>query len=369
MPHSAQRHLCLFSASKDQRRYFDRLSHHLSRELNVTSWWYKDLPEVASVPIANADDLVAPIVAQWLRRNQSTRVGRRKPGWWWRLAALWQGWQAVRLLRKYTGLLSNNDCSHVGVWNGKKFRQALFVIAAKQLGKSVLFFEIGPLPGYSMVDSQGVNAFSSIPKSADFYQVWAQRHLLMAQTIPVQTKQQVFIPFQVVEDSNIYLHSPWIQDMHHLFNEVKALARSYPTIQFVFKQHPKCSEKYDDLMATCLPNMRFENTLPSTKLIAESQAVITINSTVGMEALLQHKPLLVLGEALYDFAPLTLPVRDSLAFHSAFAQVLDGWRAPALLTKAFVHYLETEYAVPGDAMKSADESHFDAMTRKVLSLI
>jgi len=45
--------------------------------------------------------------------------------------------------------------------------------------------------------------------------------------------------------------------------------------------------------------------LPMPRLLTHTKAVITINSTAGISALIHNKPLKVLGQALYDIKGLT----------------------------------------------------------------
>ncbi|EFG7555445.1 capsular biosynthesis protein, partial [Escherichia coli] len=45
--------------------------------------------------------------------------------------------------------------------------------------------------------------------------------------------------------------------------------------------------------------------LPMPGLLRHAKAVVTINSTVGISALIHNKPLKVMGNALYDIKGLT----------------------------------------------------------------
>lgn len=359
--------ICFFSANRYQRHYFTQLAQYLPQQVNTEQWWYKSLPSDSGATIDDASTSVQPIVAQWVRRKEYTASAKNKGAWWWTLSKTWQSIYARYLLRKYAGILAKQNPSHVAVWNGKKFRQALFVLAAKQLHIPVLFFEKGPVPGYSMVDPVGVDALSSIPKNIEFYQQNRQPFTNAPRHTPIK---RVFVPFQVLEDSNIYLHSPWVRDMRHLFALIQQAAQDYPQIEFVCKQHPVCPENYEDLHQQAHANVSFANQTPSQELIATSDVVITINSTVGTEALMQDKTVIVLGEALYGFNPLTYTVNSDEAFMTAFHDVVQGWQPPVGLTHAFIQYLKDDYAVIGDAMEDVVlPTHYEAMSQKVMSLL
>lgn len=76
------------------------------------------------------------------------------------------------------------------------------------------------------------------------------------------------------------------------------------------------------------------------RLLAKTQGVVTVNSTVGLQALQQGVPLFVLGQAIYDVPELVDKARDG----QDCGQALDAfWRQPrgpdAQLTEDFVRAL------------------------------
>lgn len=76
------------------------------------------------------------------------------------------------------------------------------------------------------------------------------------------------------------------------------------------------------------------------RLLAQTQGVVTVNSTVGLQALQQGVPLFLLGEAIYDVPGLVDKTRDG----QDPGQALDTfWRQPrapdAQLTEDFVRAL------------------------------
>lgn len=115
-------------------------------------------------------------------------------------------------------------------------------------------------------------------------------------------KDYYFVPFQVHDDSQIIYHSPFVRDMADFLDQVyRAVRKHDPQAEIVVKEHPmdigrvrlrKLQKKYPDVI--------FLSRLPSTEIIRRSRAVITINSTVGIEALQQLKPVITLGRAFYN---------------------------------------------------------------------
>lgn len=367
--------LTLFAASNDQKRYFDLVKMNIPDDVQKVVW-YKDMSLWSHHPLTKTTlaAIIAEPVAMLIKRKQGLQ--KKSFPWLWVIYGYWLKIRATWLARQYAKWLAHEPAHWIGVWNGKKFRQAVLVNTAKAMGKSVLFFETGPLPGYSMIDPYGVNAHSSIPKIPAFYEHYAQQQELalslnqqMTDNLKVNQIQKVFVPFQVVEDSNIYMHSTWIPSMYALFEQIKSLAQHYPSIDFLLKTHPSCHLHYDDLVTHCLPNMHFVKDQSVTDVIQSADAVITINSTVGIEAIMQHKPVIVLGDALYDFYPLSLKANSAEELEDHFKKVYDGWLPPYQLVVAFLHYLRHEYAIVGNAMKNPTKKHFLAVREKLERLL
>lgn len=51
--------------------------------------------------------------------------------------------------------------------------------------------------------------------------------------------------------------------------------------------------------------VKYVHDLPMPELLTHARAVVTINSTAGLSALIHNKPLIVMGNALYDMKGLT----------------------------------------------------------------
>ncbi len=201
------------------------------------------------------------------------------------------------------------------IWNGGKFRQQLAVEIAKLYGVKIYFYENGLLPETMVCDPKGINYNNSVPRKKEFYEHYFHgQSTLPKQLIPRKGKgrevfrgnkeklpsKYIFVPFQVDYDTQIISHSPWIRDMRMLFAIIENIAKD-SEYHFVFKEHPSSGIQYPDLhqRAKKHPTLMFANAHTTQELIEKSDAVITINSTVGIEALLFHKKVMVLGNAFY----------------------------------------------------------------------
>ena len=165
----------------------------------------------------------------------------------------------------------------------------------------------------------------------------------------------LFAPFQVMNDSQSLLYSPY-EDMTEFAEDVIRGVREYNAIdpdaalKAVFKEHPMdrgvtdfsaLREKYrGDEGVLILGNGNIDD------LIRDSAAVITINSTVGLDALKQGKRVICMGKAFYAV--------EGIAFSGQKGSVCDALRASmrsepdAELIGRYMSYLKNVYQVEGN---------------------
>lgn len=117
----------------------------------------------------------------------------------------------------------------------------------------------------------------------------------------------VFYPLQVSFDSQILLNSEVsIADaLEFAYEEAKRRG-----LQLIVKPHPK--EKDGEVIKKIVEkknSLRFSLTnLPASKLVKNSEVIVTINSTVGLEGLMLGKEVIFLGKTFYkNLTPELLP--------------------------------------------------------------
>lgn len=361
--------ILLFAASRDQRYYFQQLA--LNVKLPISVAWYKGL---WAAPLGPAPDQawLAKQVDLLVRRKRNTAAGQKRSEGFWGVFSGWNRWRIAMLYRMYHAWLKRQPAHYVGVWNGKKLRQAIMVEAARALGRQVLFFETGPLPGYSALECWGVDAASGLPREGAFYRRFSGCRI----EAPVNASADdaglpqgyVFVPFQVVEDSNIYFHSPHLRNMRELFDWLVQAVEKRPDLHIVIKPHPGCPEDYRDLYAAH-PRIRFVEDMDTRQLIHGARAVVTINSTVGMEALQAGKPLVVLGDAIYHIEGLVQTATNVNELIEALDSIDKGWKPDEAVREGYLCYLQNVYALPGDAMKAPDTAHFQAVESRLRAIM
>jgi capsule polysaccharide modification protein KpsS len=127
-------------------------------------------------------------------------------------------------------------------------------------------------------------------------------------------KRYIFVPLQVETDSQIIFFSPSIKDMEELVVKVSEKVKEYnnkfnDNIDVIFKSHPKDSRV--DLYELKNKVNKYQNSYlivkgNTKKYIKNSELVITINSTVGIEALIEKKSVITLGKSFYNIEDIVL---------------------------------------------------------------
>lgn len=282
--------------------------------------------------------------------------------------------RAVQWYRIFLHCLRDVDL--LVTWSGRPIPLAAAVAAARRLGKRLAFCENGVIPGTVAIDPQGVNYECSLAgKDQDFYRsyrydaagidqlfstVWPQRALRKArsrgdtgagdETKPLP-ERYVLYAMQVNDDSQIRMFSPRFPDMAsavtYTYSQIrKHNAATGDNLGLVVKEHPSDFGRADyTRLRESMPEVSFLRTTPIRDLIRGAKAVVTINSSVGVEALFSQVPVITLGQALYNVDGL---VRYVGSGHE-LADVLPASLSEPLdieLRKHFLWFLWTHLLFP-----------------------
>jgi capsular polysaccharide export protein len=295
-------------------------------------------------------------------------------------------------------------------WNGSGLAAGIAAQIAQHQGIPVAFGENGYLPGTMQLDPIGVNAAASYgPAHLDLQQILALRwsdaererlHRLLAAyrrgeragprvprppglraspfaylmqawidlktrtprrrvnrlvppSPPALPERFVFFPLQVRQDSQLTVHSPVYGARldEAIADLVAALAAVAPDTRLVVKLHPADRHKTDyDPVIRGFPQVIWLGGGDVRRILPNATAVVTVNSTVGVEALVFERPVIVLGSAAYGFDGLVHLVRERAALPATLAQALA--RPPAADTifryLLFLYYKAFTHAHPGD---------------------
>ena len=272
------------------------------------------------------------------------------------LQAYFNFFAIVNFLRYYTAL--DAKYNKMLIWNGGKFRQLIALDVAQLLGIQVYFFENGLLPNTIVFDTQGINYNNSVPRDKTFYQRYISTTKLPKYIVPRIGKNRevfigeketlpekyIFVPFQVDADTQIISYSPWIKNMRALFEIIEYVSKE-SKYHFILKEHPSSGVEYPDLHKKAEESVKisFRNTYSTQELIENSMAVMTINSTVGIESLLFYKKVIVLGDAFYNIEDITYHAKNLVELRDTLEHIesltLDGELVDKFLSYLYVDYL------------------------------
>lgn len=274
------------------------------------------------------------------------------------------------IVSEYTSYLKKEKVDIIGFWNGKKFPESLGVEIAVFFNVKTLFFENGLFPNTTVLDFNGVNATNSIPREYSFYQNYHKTSIIpkkletrkeLAKRIKEDIfipKDYLFIPFQTNFDTQIIYHSNWINNMETLFNLIYQLSKKLK-IYCLLKEHPSdrlMDYTYLHNKSKNNPYLFFANSIKTQNLIENASAIITINSSVGLEGLIFHKKIVVLGDAFYNIEHITKKASNYNELENIIKK-LDNWFIDKKLINSFLNYINNEYLIKGDWHK-ANAIHF-----------
>jgi capsular polysaccharide export protein len=231
--------------------------------------------------------------------------------------------------------------------------------------------ENGLVKGYTTLDRQGVNFGNSLPRESAFYRNQIA-HVSEFQPIEADPKsinlpkRFIFVPFQVNGDSQVICYSHWVKNMSHMADILIECAPELKEkdVSIVVKPHPNCSTPNDELLNHLLSNnITVVKDIDSKALVSLAEAVVTINSTVGLEALEAGKKVIVLGQAFYNIPDMVLSA-NSLSELKACFKKLSGWEPDARAVQGLFHYLRNTYQIKGN-WREADQEHLNMCLEKL----
>jgi len=283
------------------------------------------------------------------------------------------------------------------VWNGFALPLAAAVAAARSLGIKVVFCEHGVLPGTIAMDPKGINFANSLSgKPAQFFREIALDPAKVESVFSARLQQRplrkpssrassptdddkllperyMLFAMQVHNDSQVLLFSPRFHSMEQAVTYVAEELIEYnkrtgDSLRLVVKEHPSDSGRIDyTALRQSLPDAYFLRTTPISKIIGNAQAVITINSTVGVEALLHLRPVITLGDAFYNVPGVVRHLNDKEDLAEVLVETV-GRPVDRDLISRFLYSLRYEYLVPAPP-KTTDRDTVSPAAQRILDIL
>ena len=295
---------------------------------------YKEARAVAETALANAPSQPSG----WLMRELKL----------WHLRTQFAG--ARRLF------LRRNSAVAVA-WGGTDGGRMSFMEGARAAGARRLYLEHAPVPGRITVDPRGVHALSSLPRTIDPYLAWADkfgpdrtawraarngirqraksRARVSDEGLPPLDAPYLFVPLQV--PSNAFVST--------LVSAADSLPDGW---HLRLKDHPSARiSAAEAIRAADGSRICLDNHNDTFTQVAASRGVVTVNSSVGIQAFYFDKPVVVCGQAFWAIPGIATlaPDLDNLKNVFSEAEALD-FNARARDT--FMTYLSSVYYPPID---------------------
>lgn len=255
-------------------------------------------------------------------------------------------------------------------WNGLTGSRMAFMAGARDAGAATLHAELAPLPGRITLDPTGVNAEGSVPQDPEFYRRWAQgrdltgwRDIGAGLVARASRRADVgqgggalpdspflFCPLQVPDDSQVTLFSGWCGDTAGFLAALQEAARHLPQGWHLrLKEHPSAKQTLAPLIQPLLAEGRvvLDNATDSFAQVAASRGIVTLNSSMGVQAFFHDKPVITLGRAFFNLAGLLNHAESRNGLNMLFARP-ETLTYDASLRAAFLTWLDREYYVRFD---------------------
>ena len=306
----------------------------------------------------------------------------------------------VSFLRTF---LKNKGIELVAMHNDLRWQHALAIKVCKELKIRYLITERGIFrPDTTTIDFQGVNGHSSLPKNREFYEnlenisgelksykvdkltnlkvnmrfslfillnkigdilgmnskiknrgysfvkyinLFIKQKFSKKSTQNIELpKEYIFIPLQVNTDTQILIHSEFKNMQEFITKVEKDFYGIESNLQLVFKIHPmeKGIVDYDfDNRSIVVEN----NT---NELVEKCEFLITINSTVGFEAMQEYKKVIVLGNAFFKIEGLAICSSKKNFLNDLEDTLINKNKIDNHVIEKFVSYLKYGYQINGN---------------------
>ena len=243
------------------------------------------------------------------------------------------------------------------VWNGLGGSRQAFLLAARDAGCGTLACELAPFPDRITVDPVGVNAESSVVgvdfSGQDPGDGWRamgagmvarlSRRADVGQSEGMPEGRYLFCPLQVPNDSQVTLFGGWTGGMAGFLDALARAAVHLPDGWHLrVKEHPsaKVALALAPLVAT--GRVVVDNATDSFVQLSASQGVVTLNSSMGLQAFFHDKPVVVLGRAFFARQGLVEVAGDQTQLNLLFGRP-DALRFDPAFRAKFMNWLDRVY--------------------------
>ena len=153
-----------------------------------------------------------------------------------------------------------------------------------------------------------------------------QQNIVKYYTSKEDCDKYVLFPLHYVKDATVTVRDPLFQQ----FEIIRNISRQLPIkVQLYVKPHPHLFGIDQSLkeikQISELPNVKIiDHNIPAQLLISNALAIITLNSTVGLEAMIQDIPVITIGNDFYCKNPITTNLNSLVNIGSTLLKIIHG---------------------------------------------
>lgn len=273
-------------------------------------------------------------------------------------------------------------------WNGLNGTRRVFMTAAKDAGCRTLFFELSPFNQRVTVDPAGVNFENSLPREATPYLAWCesfgrisldevvgeirQRPTIKRSSVATITSLAgnfIFFPLQVPGDSQLRLFGGSYRNLDDVVESLQEMASQLPQGWHIrVKEHPSAKISFaEKILRLCGEKLVLDNQTDTFTQVAAARAVMTVNSSVGLEAMFFKKPVLVLGQCFWAIPGVATNCTSPSRLHDCLRNPWDIEYSEETRV-AFLSYLLSEY-YPDISDLNSDGTLSETQKQKILDRV
>ncbi len=252
-------------------------------------------------------------------------------------------------------------------WQGLTGTRRAFMLGALDAGAPRLFAELAPLPGYKTLDPSGVNAEGSVPRDPKTFTKIEPNALLLSEIknqLAARPSRRsdvgqtaldaeaagnfLFVPLQVPDDSQMLLFADWVGSATGFVDALAVASAQLPDGWHLrLKEHPSSRIRLTEQIEQAIANgarLVLDNQSDSFEQIRASKGVVTVNSSMGLQAMFFGKAVITAGQAFFAQPGLTHHVESAGALAHSLS-VVETISFDADLRQRFLTWLASEYYV------------------------
>ncbi|CUX82842.1 hypothetical protein [Roseibaca calidilacus] len=272
-------------------------------------------------------------------------------------------------------------------WQGLTGTRRAFIEGARDAGAPTLFAELAPLPGRWTLDAQGVNAENSVPRRWEAYDAVAPNYELLAGLREAFEARQprrrdvgqsdaplpedarfLFVPLQVPDDSQMILFAGWCGGLEGFIDALAEASAALPEGWHLrLKEHPSAKRSVRARIERHIAagaRLELDNARDSFAQLEASAGVLTVNSSMGLQAMFFDKPVIVTGEAFFAFEGVAHPAGSPQELAQLLADP-DALGHDGDLRARFLTWLAHDYYIDFDGKALIDSAQLGRITKKI----